>query len=386
MKKRILSVFGTRPEVIKMAPVIHALEASENFESFICTTSQHRQMQDQMMKLFNLKADYDLNLMKPGQGLNYIASEVLAGVDNILENEHFDMVLVQGDTTTTFAASLAAYYRRVPVGSIEAGLRTYDLERPYPEEANRQLTSRIAKLHFAPTQQSKNNLLKEHVNPSDITVTGNTVIDALFYMQNQIAQNQVDISLPDKVQVLIDANKNYVLITGHRRESFGTGFQQICQAIKSLAVKFSQWHFVYPVHLNPNVQDPVNKILVGLDNVHLIEPVDYAPFVYLMDHCKIVLTDSGGVQEEAPSLGKPVLVMREVTERPEGIEAGTAKIVGTSAEYIVSSVSELISNKPAYDQIANAVNPYGDGAASQLTLESLEKYFMDEKVESADAV
>lgn len=380
LKKRILSVFGTRPEVIKMAPVIHALEASEKFESFICTTSQHRQMQDQMMQLFNLKADYDLNLMKPGQGLNYIASEVLAGVDKILENESFDMVLVQGDTTTTFAASLAAYYRRVPVGSIEAGLRTYDLEQPYPEEANRQLTSRIAKLHFAPTQQARENLLKEHVDPEQISVTGNTVIDALFYMQDKISKQKVSVMLPEVVQNIINTRKNYILITGHRRESFGPGFLQICQAIKQLAVKFPLWHFVYPVHLNPNVQNPVNEVLIGLDNVHLIGPVDYAPFVYLMDHCKIVLTDSGGVQEEAPSLGKPVLVMREVTERPEGIESGTAKIVGTNSSHIVSSVSELISSKSAYDKMANAVNPYGDGTASRVIIDVLERNLINEKI------
>lgn len=373
-QKRILSVFGTRPEVIKMAPVVKALEASPHLQSFVCTTSQHRHMQDQMMALFGLKADFDLDIMKPGQSISYITAKVLEGLDALFAKEQFDLVLVHGDTTTSFAAALAAFNRGIPVGHVEAGLRTHNLQAPFPEEANRQLTGRIATWHFAPTELAKKNLLQEGVPGQSIVVTGNTVIDALFYMQEKI---KAEPSLVEAILPLIAHTHHspFVLITGHRRESFGQGFLNICQAIRTLSERFPDWHFVYPVHLNPQVQQPVNNILKDLPNVHLIEPVDYAPFVYLMSHCKIVLTDSGGVQEEAPALGKPVLVMREVTERPEGIEAGTAKLVGSNHDRIVECVSLLIENEDAYSGMANAVNPYGDGLAAQRITNHLDVAF-----------
>ncbi len=362
--KKILSVFGTRPEVIKMAPVVKALAASSRFESFICTTSQHRHMQDQMMDLFDLKADFDFDIMVPGQSISYITARVLEALDGLLATEKFDAVLVHGDTTTSFAAALAAFNRGIPVGHVEAGLRTYDLQAPFPEEANRQLTGRLTSMHFAPTYVAKQNLLKEGTLESTILVTGNTVIDALLYMQEKIESGKIEISIDPQIQALVNQNLPFVLITGHRRESFGQGFLNICEAIRDLSLQFPHWHFVYPVHLNPNVQEPVQQLLGNLSNVHLMEPIGYAPFVYLMSHCYLVLTDSGGVQEEAPSLGKPVLVMREVTERPEGIDAGTAMLVGNDRERIVSGVSRLIEDSNFYHQMAKAVNPYGDGKAA----------------------
>lgn len=363
-KIKILSVFGTRPEVIKMAPVVHALQTVENIDSYVCTTSQHRQMQDQMMNLFNLKADFDLNVMKGGQTISYVASSVISQLDELFSANHFDLILVHGDTTTSFAAAYAAFNRGIPVGHVEAGLRTYDLKAPFPEEANRQLTGRIATYHFSPTAKSKNCLLQEGIKEKQILVTGNTVIDALFYIKDQIAQSCLNISLDSKVQSLIDDGKPYILITGHRRESFGQGFLDICGAIQELAEKYVNYHFIYPVHLNPQVQSPVNNMLSSCDNIDLIKPVDYAPFIYLMSHAKLVLTDSGGVQEEAPSLGKPVLVMREVTERPEGVDAGTAKLVGNDRFKIVSTVSSLLEDDVLYKQMASAINPYGDGNAA----------------------
>lgn len=354
-----------------MAPLVKALEQSSLVDSYVCTTSQHRHMQDQMMALFELKADYDLNIMKPGQSISYIAAQVLEKLDLLFEKEHFDLVLVHGDTTTSFAAALAAFNRNIPVGHVEAGLRTYNLEAPFPEEANRQLTGRLARWHFAPTELSKNNLLAEKVPETNILVTGNTVIDALLWMRQHLSLNRIKVGLPSYILQLIEQEKPYLLITGHRRENFGEGFLSICRAIQKLAVRYPGWSFVYPVHLNPSVRKPVFNLLEGYVNIHLIEPVDYEPFVYLMDHCKIVLTDSGGVQEEAPSLGKPVLVMREVTERPEGIEAGTAKLVGTSEGVLISTVSELIDNPEVYQRMANAVNPYGDGAAAQQIVDQI---------------
>ena len=374
-KIRVLSVFGTRPEVIKMAPVVHALQACDVVESFVCTTSQHRHMQDQMMKLFNIKADFDLNVMKPGQSINYVASRVIERLDQLLNDHAFDLVLVHGDTTTSFAAAYAAFNNGVKVGHVEAGLRTYDLSAPFPEEANRQLTGCIATYHFAPTEQSKKYLLNEGVQKDKIIVTGNTVIDALFYIKEQIANDNISVILDQKVKSLISEAVPYVLITGHRRESFGGGFLNICEAIKALAEKYPTYHFVYPVHLNPQVQKPVLKILSNLSNVHLIDPVDYAPFVYLMMHAKLVLTDSGGVQEEAPSLGKPVLVMREVTERPEGIDAGTAQLVGNDKQTIVAAVSALIDDEMHYQDMANAVNPYGDGKAAERIVGFIQQVF-----------
>lgn len=365
MKKRVLSIFGTRPEVIKMAPVVKALEASSSIDAYVCTTSQHRQMQDQMMALFDLRANFDLDIMKHGQTISYVASAVLAKLNALFSKESFDFVLVHGDTTTSFAAAFAAFNHGIPVGHVEAGLRTYDLKAPFPEEANRQLTGRIASWHFSPTELSKQCLLNEGVSESEILVTGNTVIDALFYMKEKIEKDALEIKLDASVADLLQKAVPYVLITGHRRESFGDGFLNICEAIKTLAVQYSDWHFIYPVHLNPNVQKPVQEILNGLSNVHLIEPVDYAPFIHLMAHAKIVLTDSGGVQEEAPSLGKPVLVMREVTERPEGVNAGTAKLVGNDRYNIINEVSRLIDDELEYSKMANAANPYGDGNASE---------------------
>lgn len=365
--KKVLSIFGTRPEVIKMAPVVKALENSKEFESVICTTSQHRSMQDQMMEIFELKADYDLEVMQEGQDLFHITQAVLARLKPILEEVKPDMVLVQGDTTTSFAAALAAFYKQIPVGHVEAGLRTYNLQAPYPEEANRQLTGRITQLHFTPTEVSKNNLMQEQVPSEKIHVTGNTVIDALFWIKERLTSE----AIPEAILKIVDSDNPYVLITGHRRESFGDGFLNICKAIKTLAKKYPHYHFIYPVHLNPNVQTPVYELLGNKENIHLIEPIDYKPFVYLMDKCKIVLTDSGGVQEEAPSLGKPVLVMREVTERPEGVDAGTAKLVGTSAKNIINEVSTLIDDVKAYQKMANAVNPYGDGNAASRILKAI---------------
>lgn len=370
--KKILTVIGTRPEVIKMAPVVKALE-SAGFDSSVCVTSQHRQMQDQMMELFGLKADFDLNLMKPNQTLTSITEGVLTKLEELFKAHHFDMVLVQGDTTTSMAAAMAAFYAGVPVGHVEAGLRTYDLTKPFPEEGNRQVTSRLAKLHFAPTEAAKQNLLQEFIPNEQIVVTGNTVIDALLSMRERLRSKQVSVQLDDQVAELIE-QQPYVLITGHRRESFGHGFLEICEAIKQLSIKYPQWHFVYPVHLNPNVQAPVNERLSALNNVHLIAPCDYAPFIHLMDHCQIVLTDSGGVQEEAPSLGKPVLVMREVTERPEGIAAGTACLVGNQCERIVEAVSELIDNPTAYAKMASAVSPYGDGHAAERLVKAMRQF------------
>ena len=376
--KKILSIFGTRPEVIKMAPIIIALEKSNKIKSLICTTSQHRQMQDSMMQLFGLKADYDLDCMQPGQDLFHITTTVLSRLKTVLEKEKPDLVLVQGDTTTSFVASLAAFYLGIPVGHVEAGLRTHDLSAPFPEEANRALTGRLARLHFAPTQAAKKHLLEERISEDTIFITGNTVIDALFWMKDRLNENEILRNLPESTQAVLKQKQPFILITGHRRESFGEGFESICQAIKILSEKFSHVHFIYPVHLNPNVQKPVNQILGDSNNIHLIAPLDYEPFVYLMSRCELVLSDSGGVQEEAPSLGKPVLVMREKTERMEGVDAGTAKLVGTNMDSIVKEVSELILNKDSYDKMANAVNPYGDGAASKKIVSIIEKFFSHE--------
>jgi UDP-N-acetylglucosamine 2-epimerase (non-hydrolysing) len=361
-------VFGTRPEAIKMAPLYHSLKADgDGINVRLCVTAQHRQMLDQVLDTFEIRPDIDLNLMRTGQDLNDVTSAVLLGMRGILASEQPDVVLVHGDTTTAMATALACFYAGVPVGHVEAGLRTYNLNAPFPEEFNRQMVGKMAKWHFAPTEKSRANLLAENIAPDNILVTGNTVIDALHWVLERIEQ---DTEMRAELVALLGAQlafdwhtEPFVLITGHRRENFGDGFHQICAALKELAVRFPDIHFVYPVHLNPNVRSPVNALLGGQGNVHLIEPLAYEPFVLLLKHCFLVLTDSGGIQEEAPSLGKPVLVMREVTERPEAVEAGTVALVGADYEKIVSSVATLIEDKAAYEQMARAHNPYGDGQA-----------------------
>ncbi len=368
---KVLTVFGTRPEAIKMAPLVKALADEARVESKVCVTAQHRQMLDQVLELFEIKPDYDLNIMKPGQTLSGITSEILTGIEPVLKEFAPDLVLVHGDTSTTFATSLAAYYQQIAVGHVEAGLRTGNLYFPWPEEGNRKLTGALAKMHFAPTEQSKQNLLKEGINSNDIVVTGNTVIDALLMVKQKLEVNdQLRISLDKQFQFL-RSSARLVLITGHRRESFGDGFERICHAIRDLASQFPQDDFLYPVHLNPHVREPVNRMLCGFVNVHLIEPQEYLPFVYLMTRSHVILTDSGGIQEEAPSLGKPVLVMRDTTERPESVEAGTVRLVGTSQPQIVQGVSELMLDLAAYQRIAYAHNPYGDGQASSRIVDAI---------------
>lgn len=373
---KVLLAFGTRPEAIKMAPLVKALQADSHFEVVVAVTAQHREMLDQVLALFEITPDYDMNLMKSGQDLYDITSGVLLGMRSILQKEKPDIVLVHGDTATTFASSLAAFYARIPVGHVEAGLRTHDLYSPWPEEANRQLTGRLAKYHFAPTERNRNDLLAEQVPDESIVVTGNTVIDALHWVINKIdADHELKQSIQRQLTqagLTVDLHdKKFVLVTGHRRENFGQGFENICEALKQLATTYPDVHFVYPVHLNPNVQKPVRQLLAGLDNVHLIEPLGYEPFVHLMQQCYLVLTDSGGVQEEAPGLGKPVLVMRDTTERPEAVDAGTVKLVGTDVAMIVREVSELISNEQAYAVMSRAHNPYGDGKACNTIVDAL---------------
>lgn len=378
MTKKIMLVFGTRPEAIKMAPLYHALKLrSDLFEAKVCVTAQHRLMLDQALKAFDVKVDIDLDLMKAGQDLFDITSSVLLGMREVLKSHQPDVLLVHGDTTTTFAAAIAGFYTGTPIGHIEAGLRTHDFYAPFPEEFNRQVTSKITKWHFAPTTFSRQNLLNEGVPETQISITGNTIIDALFWVLNRIdsdASRQISICkfLNERLPFSWQQDR-FVLITGHRRENFGDGFMQICEALKDLAIYYPNVHFVYPVHLNPNVQDPVNSILMGLPNIHLISPLDYEPFVYLLRHCYLVLTDSGGIQEEAPSLGKPVLVMRDITERPEAVEVGTVRLVGANRERIVASVSELIENEASYKKMSHAHNPYGDGKACTRIIDVLGK-------------
>lgn len=370
--KKVLLVFGTRPEAIKMAPLALQLkENNENFETKVCVTGQHRQMLDQVLELFNLTPDFDLNLMKPGQTLSDVTSGVLKGLEAVFEEWLPDLVLVHGDTATTFAASLAAYYHKVKIGHVEAGLRTGDIYSPWPEEANRKLTGALANYHFAPTQSSYNNLIKENINLENITITGNTVIDALLKVKEKVETDHKIIADFKAQFSFLDESKKLILVTGHRRENFGQGFLNICQALANIAQKYSDVQIVYPVHLNPNVQKPVNELLSGISNIHLIAPQDYLPFVYLMNRSYLILTDSGGIQEEAPSLGKPVLVMRDTTERPEAVEAGTVKLVGTDAALIEKSVTDLLTNTELYTQMAEAHNPYGDGTACQQIIEFL---------------
>ena len=371
MTKKILLVFGTRPEAIKMAPLVKTLQAQPAFAVKVCVTAQHRQMLDQVLHLFDIRPDFDLNLMKPGQDLYDITSGVLLGLKSVLTEWRPDAVLVHGDTSTTFAATLAAFYQRIPVGHVEAGLRTGNLYSPWPEEANRKLTSTLAHWHFAPTATSRSNLLREGVAAETIHVTGNTVIDALLQVREKIVTNAELRQQFENDFSFLDPARRLVLVTGHRRENFGQGFEQICQALARIAQTHADVQVVYPVHLNPQVQEPVGRLLGGVDNVHLIAPLDYLPFVYLMDKSTLILTDSGGIQEEAPSLGKPVLVMRDTTERPEAVEAGTVRLVGTNADDIASQASLLLSNTKAYEAMAFAHNPYGDGFACEHIAQTL---------------
>lgn len=374
MKKKVLLVFGTRPEAIKMAPLALQLKQQEaSFETKVCVTGQHRQMLDQVLELFNLTPNFDLNLMKPGQTLSDITSGVLKGLEQVFSEWMPDVVLVHGDTATTFAASLAAYYHKISVGHVEAGLRTGDIYSPWPEEANRKLTGALTTYHFAPTQSSYNNLIKENIDPKNITITGNTVIDALLTVKEKVETDRAVIAQFEQQFNFLDSTKKLILVTGHRRENFGQGFLNICTALANLAKQYPDVQIVYPVHLNPNVQKPVNELLSDISNIHLIAPQDYLPFVYLMNRSYLILTDSGGIQEEAPSLGKPVLVMRDTTERPEAVEAGTVKLVGTDAALIQQSVVELLENTDLYQTMAAAHNPYGDGTASQQIIRALNK-------------
>ena len=369
--KKVLTVFGTRPEAIKMAPLVHALASEENIESRVCVTAQHREMLDQVLALFNIVPDYDLNVMKPGQDLYTVTASILEGMKPVLEDFKPDVVLVHGDTTTTFSASLAAFYQQIDIGHVEAGLRTGNLYSPWPEEANRKLTGSLTRYHFAPTALSRDNLLAETVSEDKIVVTGNTVIDALLWVREKLSS---DITLCNELAGrfdFLDKTKKLILVTGHRRESFGGGFERICQALSQIAQQRHDIQIVYPMHLNPNVREPVNRLLSSLDNVFLIEPQDYLPFVYLMNESHIIITDSGGVQEEAPSLGKPVLVMRDTTERPEAVAAGTVKLVGTDIEKIVNETVSLLDDQDNYATMSAAHNPYGDGKACERIVSTL---------------
>lgn len=378
--KKILFVFGTRPEAIKMAPLVLAFqEHSQEIEAKVCVTAQHREMLDQVLHIFDIVPDFDLNIMKPGQDLYDVTSNILLGMKEVLTAYRPDVVFVHGDTTTTISTAMSAFYQKIPVAHVEAGLRTGDIYSPWPEEANRKLTSQITKYHLTPTDTSKENLLKENVDNDDIYVTGNTVIDALFWVLEKIEKNKsLKSKLTDAIRSGFSAFGNeerLVLITGHRRENFGQGFLDMCSAIKTLAEEHPDVNFVYPVHLNPNVQKPVLELLSGINNVYLISPLDYEPFVYLMSKAYLILTDSGGIQEEAPSLGKPVLVMRDTTERPEAVEAGTVKLVGTNPNTIIKEVNNLLKDDSLYESMSQAHNPYGDGKACQKIVNLIkEKY------------
>lgn len=397
-KKRVILVFGTRPEAIKVAPLIKAFQQrTDKFETIVCVTGQHREMLDQVLYLFEIKPDYDLNIMKQGQDLYDVTAHVLTGLKDVYKEARPDVVFVHGDTTTSMAASLAAFYKQIPVAHIEAGLRTHNIYSPWPEEMNRQITSRIATYNLAPTPLSKENLLKEGVNETSITVTGNTVIDALYLAVDKIKSDKslrseiktaflehgLPLQMVENLMSPLNKKRKLVLITGHRRENFGEGFIKICRAIKTLIEKYPDVDFVYPMHLNPNVRKPIKEIFgettvskieegrPSNNNIYFIEPLEYLPFVYLMDQSTLVLTDSGGIQEEAPGLGKPVLVMRDTTERPEAVDAGTVKLVGTNYELIVSETSRLLDDPNYYNLMAQAINPYGDGKACKRIIDSL---------------
>ncbi|WP_211671872.1 non-hydrolyzing UDP-N-acetylglucosamine 2-epimerase [Moritella sp. 5] len=375
MPIKILTIFGTRPEAIKMAPLVNALNDQQGIDAKVCVTAQHREMLDQVLDLFSIIPDYDLNIMKPGQVLSEVTTNILLGLEPILKEFQPQLVLVHGDTSTTVSASLAAFYQQIPIGHVEAGLRTRNLSSPWPEEGNRKLTGAITKLHFPPTVSSKMNLLNEGVHPNDIEVTGNTVIDALIEITNKLKNDyQLSNTLADRFSQLSN-DKKLILVTGHRRESFGCGFERICEALSEIASKHPEIQIVYPVHLNPNVLEPVNRILSGLDNVFLIEPQDYLPFIYLMNKAYLILTDSGGIQEEGPSLGKPVLVMRDVTERPEAVSEGTVLLVGTDKNKIVNAIERLLQDEVHYNQMSRSHNPYGDGQACQKIIAKIKHYF-----------
>jgi UDP-N-acetylglucosamine 2-epimerase (non-hydrolysing) len=361
---KVLQVFGTRPEAIKMAPVVHALNNAVGIENKVCVTAQHRGMLDQVLDFFSITPDYDLDIMKAGQTLADVTARILTELTKVLEIEKPDLVLVHGDTNTTLSASLAAFYQRIPLGHVEAGLRTDNIYSPWPEEANRKLTGSLASFHFAPTEKAKLNLIAENVDEKNIFVTGNTVIDGLFLAIAKLKNDKAKQISYKKQFSFLNSTKKLILITGHRRENFGDGFENICAALNELS-KREDCEILYPVHLNPNVKDPVHKYLHDKKNIHLIEPQDYPSFVYLMERCSIILTDSGGIQEEAPSLGKPVLVMRDTTERPEAVDAGTVKLVGTDKNKIVTEVINLLDNDDIYYAMSHAHNPYGDGEASK---------------------
>ena len=371
--KKILVVFGTRPEAIKMAPLIRALSSDGHFETTVCVTAQHRKMLDQVLNLFKIHPEYDLDLMTEKQSLTSITKLILAGMQTVFDEVKPDLVLVHGDTTTTFSVSLASFYNKIPVGHVEAGLRTGNINSPWPEEANRKLTSVIADYHFAPTEEAKKNLLHEGVKDSLIFVTGNTVIDALFWTQEKIKSEKKISETLESFYPMLDAQKQLILVTGHRRENFGYGFSCICKALRRIA-KTPTCQIIYPVHLNPNVQEPVYNILSNIENIHLITPQDYLPFVYLMTKSQIILTDSGGIQEEAPSLGKPVLVMRDTTERPEALNAGTVKLVGIQEDSIYEEAKRLLTNPDDYAMMSKSMNPYGDGNACKRIVKALKKH------------
>jgi len=366
--KKVLLVFGTRPEAIKMAPLVKAFEKEDSIISKVCVTAQHREMLDQVLDMFDITPDYDLNLMKPGQDLYDITANVLLGMKDVLSDFEPDLVLVHGDTTTTSATSLAAFYQKIKVGHVEAGLRTGDIYSPWPEEANRQITGILANYHFAPTNTSRDNLARENKDTKNIIVTGNTVIDALFLALDKIENNdelKTQIIKNINAQYKLNDSKKLILVTGHRRENFGQGFINICESLKTLAINNPDIDIVYPVHLNPNVQKPVHEILSDVSNVFLIDPLQYESFIYMMNRSYFIITDSGGVQEEAPSLGKPVLVMRDTTERPEALEAGTVKLVGTDPQKIIQEAQKLLDDKIEYEKMSKAHNPYGDGKACE---------------------
>lgn len=367
---KTLIVFGTRPEAIKMAPLALQLAQDARFESRVCVTGQHRQMLDQVLELFDITPDYDLNIMKPGQDLTGVTTGILRGIQPVLAEFKPDVVLVHGDTATTFATSLAAYYQQIPIAHVEAGLRTNNLYSPWPEEGNRRLTGTLAALHFAPTATSRDNLLREGIDPASIFTTGNTVIDALLEVVHKLESPALRAQFERQFDYLA-ANRRMVLVTGHRRENFGGGFERICQALVQTARQFPEVDVVYPVHLNPNVREPVNRLLADVGNIYLIEPLDYLPFVYLMSRAYVILTDSGGIQEEAPALGKPVLVMRDTTERPEAVAAGTVKLVGTEVGSIVGKLARLLTDEEAYREMSVAHNPYGDGKACGRIVQAL---------------
>jgi UDP-N-acetylglucosamine 2-epimerase (non-hydrolysing) len=372
---KVLTVFGTRPEAIKMAPLVKEMAKDSTVDSRVCVTGQHREMLNQVLELFDISPDFDLKIMKPGQDLTDITSSILLGLRPILKEFSPDIVLVHGDTATTFATTLACYYQQIPVGHVEAGLRTGNIYSPWPEEANRKLTGALAELHFAPTEKSATNLYNEGIDEKKVFITGNTVIDALLDVVKKLRENQTLNEHFSEMFSFLDKQKKLILVTGHRRESFGSGFERICESLAKIASENPDCQIVYPVHLNPNVQEPVKRLLSDIDNVTLIEPLDYLPFVYLMNQSYLILTDSGGIQEEAPSLGKPVLVMRETTERPEAVEAGTVKLVGTDVKLITDTISSLVNDRQYYEEMSFAHNPYGDGKASSRICEVIKQTF-----------